>query len=205
MRALANGPLANARWAARSWARLPAGCAAALLTGLVLGGCATVPREVHEPRQYPETKLAAGSVTLELVDSRAAPTSPEARQLLLPADFEAKALGRLQHMLGGRGPALEVIAYVNDGAALEIVDARGAMTRISVKLDFEVKIKDGPQLRRAQAQSSSDVSRDEATPEEINLLLRSTSLDAFDRYWSDAKTTAALNGDLASYGSTQPK
>jgi hypothetical protein len=41
--------------------------------------------------------------------------------------------------------------------------------------------------------------RDEATPEEIALLLRSTSLDAFDRYWADPKTTAALNGDLNAY------
>jgi hypothetical protein len=178
---------------------------AALLVGLIAAGCAAVPREVHEPRQYPETKLSAGSITLEVVDSRPAPTSPEVRQLLLPSDFETAALGRLNRMLGGQGPALEVIAYVNDGAALEIADARGEMTRVSVKLDFEVKVKDGPQLRRAQVESSADLPRDEATPEEISLLLRSTSLDAFDRYWADAKTTTALNGDLASYGGKQAK
>jgi len=181
---------------------------ARLLAGLLfagVAGCASVPREVHEPRPYPETKLSAGSVTLEVVDSRPAPTSPEERQLLLPSDFEATALSRLNRMLGGQGPALEVIAYVNDGAALEIADQRGEMTRISVKLDFEVKVKDGPQLRRATAESSSDLPRNEATPEEINLLLRSTSLDAFDRYWANDKTTTALNGDLASYGSKQAK
>jgi len=179
--------------------------AAALITGLVAVGCAAVPREVHEPRPYPETKLSAGSVTLEVVDSRPAPTSPTDHQLLLPGDFEAAALGRLNRMLGGQGPAIEVIAYVNDGAALEIADARGEMTRVSVKLDFEVKVKDGPQLRRAQVESSSDLPRSEATPEEINLLLRSTSLDAFDRYWADEKTTTALNGDLASYANKPAK
>lgn len=171
----------------------------------VLAGCAGVPREVHEPRHYPEIKLSASSVTLEVVDSRPAPTSPTARQLLLPGDFESNALGRLNLMLNGRGPALDVITYVNDGGAVDITDARGEMTRISVKLDFEVKIKDGPQLRRAQAASSSDLPRDEATPEEINFLLRSTSLDAFDRYWADVKTTTALNGDLAAYSSQQAK
>ena len=170
-----------------------------------LAGCAAVPREVHEPRPYPETKLAASAVTLEMVDSRPAPTSPAERQLLLPGDFEAAALGRLNRMLSGQGPALDVIAYVNDGAAVDITDARGEMTRVSVKLDFEVKVKDGPQLRRAQAASTSDLPRDEATPEEINFVLHATSLDAFDRYWADAKTTAALNGDLAAYGSKHGK
>jgi len=170
-----------------------------------LAGCAAVPREIHEPRQYPESKLSASGITLEVVDSRPAPTSPTARQLLLPADFEASALGRLNGMLGGQGPAIDVIAYVNEGAASDVTDSRGEMTRISVKLDFEVKIKDGPQLRRAQAESSSDLPRDEATPEEINLVLRSTSLDAFDRYWADVKTTAALNGDLAAYAGKQTK
>jgi hypothetical protein len=175
-------------------------------TGLVaLVGCAGVPRAVHEPRPYPEVKLTASAVTLEMVDSRPAPTSPMARQLLLPGDFEASAQGRLNRMLSGQGPALEVIAYVNDGAAVDITDARGEMTRISVKLDFEVKVKDGPQLRRAQAESTSDIPRDEATPEEIDLVLHSTSLDAFDRYWADVKTTNALNGDLAAYSSKQGK
>jgi len=160
---------------------------------------------VHEPRPYPQAKLTASAVTLEMVDSRPAPTSATARQLLLPGDFETSAQGRLNRMLSGQGPALEVIAYVKDGAAIDITDARGEMTRISVKLDFEVKVKDGPQLRRAQAESTSDIPRDEATPEEINLVLHSTSLDAFDRYWADVKTTNALNGDLAAYGNKQGK
>src|SRR5262249_41006988 len=138
--------------------------AASALTACALAACASVPREVHEPRQYPETKLAAGAVSLELVDSRPAPKSAGTRQLLLPADFEATALARLKRMLGGQGPALDVIAYVKDGAAEDITDARGEMTRISVKLDFEVKVKDGPQLRRAQAGSSADLPRDEANP-----------------------------------------
>jgi hypothetical protein len=178
------------------------------LSGLLavsLGACASAPREVHEPRAYPETKLAASVITLEVVDSRAAPTTPGQRQLLLPGDFEAVAQGRVTGMLTGQGPALHVMAAVNGGEAVDITDARGEVTRVSVQLDFEVKVQDGPLLRRGQSQSMSDLPRDEATPEEINLLLRSTSIDAFDRYWADAKTTTALNADLAAYGRQQSK
>jgi hypothetical protein len=170
---------------------------------LLAACCASGPREVHEPRAYPETKLAAGAITLEVVDSRPAPKSPGVRQLLLPGDFEAVAQGRLTRMLTGEGPALQVIAAVNGGEALDLTDSRGELTRVSVQLEFEVKVQEGPLLRRAQSQSSSDLQRDEATPEEINLLLRSTSLAAFDRYWADAKTTTALNQDLAAYGGRQ--
>lgn len=169
------------------------------LAGAWCVACGGVPREVHEPRAYPETKLDAASIALELVDSRPAPQSPTTRQLLLPNDFESTGQQRLSRMLAGQGPALQVIAYVNDGTALDVTDERGEMTRVLVKLEFEVKVKDGPQLRRGRTESSSDLPRDEATPEELALLLRSTSIDAFDRYWADPKTTSALNGDLNAY------
>lgn len=174
-----------------------------LLGGALLAGCAGNPREVHEPRAYPETKLAASAIALELVDARPAPTDPTSRQLLLPGDFEAVTSGRLTRMLSGQGPALQVTASVNGGEALDLTDQRGEVTRVSIALGFEVKVQDGPLLRKAESQSTSDLPRDEATPEELNVLLRSTSLDAFDRYWADPKTTATLNQDLAAYGSQQ--
>jgi hypothetical protein len=182
----------------RSHQRAARGAVQALACAL-LAACASVSREVHEPRVYPETKIDAASMALEVVDSRPAPKSATVRQLLLPSDFESTAQQRLNRMLAGQGPGLQVIAYVNDGTAMDLEDERGEMTRVLIKLEFEVKVKDGPQLRRAQTESSSDLPRDEATPEEIALLLRSTSLDAFDRYWADPKTTAALNGDLNAY------
>jgi hypothetical protein len=175
------------------------------LAGLLLLACAGVPREVHEPRPYPETKLTASSMALEVVDSRPAPPSATTRQLLLPNDFEALGQQRLNGMLAGQGPSLQVIAYVNDSTATDLEDARGEMTRVLVKLEFEVKVQDGPQLRRARSESSSDLPRDEATPEELALLLRTTSLDAFDRYWADPKTTAALNADVAAYSQRAAK
>lgn len=165
----------------------------------VLGACAGTPREVHEPRAYPETKLAASSVALQVIDHRPAPVDPQRRQLLLPADFEAEALRRLTQMLAGQGPALHVTALVNAGDAADLTDSRGELTRVSVALGFEVKVVGGPLLRRSEAQSTADLHRDEVTPEELALLLRSTSLDAFDRYWASAQTTAALNQDLAAF------
>jgi len=79
------------------------------------------------------------------------------------------------------------------------------MTRVSVTLDFEVKVQGGPLLRRAQTQSQSDLRREDATPEEVGFLLNTTALDAFDRYWANPKTSAALNADLAAYGKAKPK
>ena len=41
-----------------------------------------VPREVHEPRVYPATKLQSSHMSLALSDPRPAPTDPTERQLL---------------------------------------------------------------------------------------------------------------------------
>ena len=169
-----------------------------------LGPACRVPREVHEPLAYPDTKISASSLLLEVIDARSAPTSASERQLLLPQDFEATAQARLARMPSGQGPALTVNALVSAADVVELVDARGEMTRVSVTLDFEVKVQAGPLLRRAQTQSHSDLPREEATPEEVNFLLNATALDAFDRYWADPKTSAALNADLAAYGKARP-
>lgn len=168
-----------------------------------LGPACRVPREVHEPLAYPDTKISASSLLLEVIDARSAPSASE-RQLLLPQDFEATALARLARLASGQGPTLTVNALVSAADVLELVDARGEMTRVSITLDFEVKVQAGPLLRRAQTQSHSDLAREEATPEEVNFLLNVTALDAFDRYWADPKTSAALNADLAAYGKARP-
>jgi len=170
---------------------------------VALGAACGVPREVHEPVAYPDTKISASALTLEVIDARSGSTSA-GQQLLLPQDFEATAQGRLARMPSGQGPALTVNALVSAADLIELVDARGEMTRVSVTLDFEVKVQDGPLLRRAQTQSQSDLRREEATPEEVKFLLNATALDAFDRYWANPKTSAALNADLAAYGKAKP-
>jgi hypothetical protein len=173
-----------------------------------LGGALTtacgVPREVHEPLAYPDTKISASSLVLEVIDARSGSTSA-GQQLVLPKDFEATAQARLARLPSGQGPALSVNTLVSAADVIELVDARGEMTRVSVTLDFEVKVQGGPLLRRAQTQSQSDLRREEATHEEVNFLLNATALDAFDRYWANPKTSVALNGDLAAYGKAKPK
>jgi hypothetical protein len=92
-----------------------------------------------------------------------------------------------------------VLVGVAAADELELVDARGEVTRVLVRLQFEVKVKDGPVLRRAESQASADIPRDEASPEEIELVLGATALNAFDRYWANEATLAGLNRDVSAY------
>jgi hypothetical protein len=176
-----------------------------LLSAAVVGlGACSVPREVHEPLHYPEAKIAASTLDLQVSDARPPPRSASQRELTLPADFEATARARLSPLILGQGPKLGVQVAVAHAEAIEIVDARGEMTRVSVTFDFEVSVQGGPTLRRAETHSDSDLPRDEATPEELLFVLRATALDAFDRYWANPATEAALNKDLAAYGKRHP-
>lgn len=168
-----------------------------------LGAC-SVPREVHEPRHYPEAKVAVSVLDLQVSDARPPPSSASERELTLPADFEPTARARLAPLVLGQGPKLTVQVAVAHADAIELVDARGEMTRVSVTLDFQVSVQGGPTLRHAETHSDSDLPRDEATPEEILFVLRATALDAFDRYWANPATEAALNKDLAAYQQRHP-
>jgi hypothetical protein len=172
----------------------------------VLGLCAMlvtacrVPDRVHEPREYPALKIASRSLELRVVDERPANTDPSVRELLLPDDFEARARARLSTQLSGAGPQLRVVVSLAQLEALEIVDARGEMTRVVCRFEVEIGSGDGPVLRRAETQSNADLPRDEATAEEIATVLDATALDAFDRYFADERTLEALNRDLAAQG-----
>jgi hypothetical protein len=175
-----------------------------LVLFLVALGC-RVPREVHEPLEYPKATLAASALTLRLSDPRPAPRGPEQRDLVLPDDFGPSARAHLARLGLSQGPHLIVNASVTRAETRDLVDARGEMTRISVDLAFEIGVSGGPTLRRAETHSESDLPRDEATPEEIALLLRTTALDAFDRYWANPATERALNRDLAAYQARPPR
>ncbi len=59
-------------------------------------------------------------------------------------------------------------------------------------------------MARAESQSSSDLPRDEASPEEVAFLLDATVLDAFDRYWGNAATLKALDRELGAYEQKHP-
>lgn len=170
----------------------------ALGSGLLLAGC-SVPRHVHDPLPYPETKLASSGFELEVIDPRPVAVAPFSQQLTLPNDFEARARRRLTEVIGGEGPPLQVRVTVVAIDELELVDARGEMTRVVVRLNIEVEVEDGPVLGRVEAQSSSDLPREEASADEIALVLEATANNAFDRYWANPATATRLNRELAAY------
>lgn len=169
---------------------------------MIVLGCALPGREVHAPLEYSGSRLACSGIDVEVVDARVAVTdlSPgDTRQLIFPSSFEARARERLGTMVGGEGPELRVVTRVAAADELELVDARGEVTRVVVTLAFDVHVKDGPMLRRAEAQSRSDIPRDEATDDEIAFVLEATARNAFDRYWASATTVNGLNREIAAY------
>lgn len=170
------------------------------LCALLVTAC-RVPERVHEPREYPALKIASGSLELRVVDERPANTDPSVHELLLPGDFEARARARLSAQLAGAGPELRVVVSLAQLEALEIVDARGEMTRVVCRFEVEIGSGSGPVLRRAETQSNADLPRDEATTEEVAAVLDATAVDAFDRYFADERTLEALNRDLAAQAS----
>lgn len=172
------------------WARR-----AAVAVAFVALAC-RVPRGVHEPREYPDVKLSSREITAVVVDARPPGADPTERQLELPASFEQKVQARLASLASGKGSTLGVIVTVAAADELPIVDQRGEMVRVRVRLEFEIKLPDGPVLRRAQAESTSDLPPDEATPEEVAYVLDATAIDAFDRYFADAGVLRALNREL---------
>jgi hypothetical protein len=175
-----------------------------LLTSVVLGTACSVPRRVHDALEYPDVKLDSSGFELDVMDSRPSAALPAVRQLTLPGDFEARSRSRLAPVVGGDGPPLRVLVHVVAADEVELVDARGEMTRVIVRLNIEVKVKDGPVLGRVETQSSSDLPRDEANPDEIAVVLDATALNAFDRYWANPSTAPRLNRELAAYVQRHP-
>ena len=155
-----------------------------------------VSQQVHEPREYPALKIASSALALEVTDARPTHADPSVQELSLPSGFEPRARARLEALLSGAGPELRVVVSVAQLEALELVDARGEMTRVVCRLELEIGA-NGAVLRRAETESHADLPRDEATREEIALLLDSTATDAFDRYFADERTLRAIDRDLA--------
>ncbi len=180
----------------RAWAGSGPGFtgSTALLVALALG--CRVPRQVHEPREYPPIKLQSAEIYSVVVDPREAGRDPTMRQLVLSKDFETKIQERLTALVSGSGVPVGVIVTVAAADELELVDARGEMTRVLVRLELELKLRDGSVVRRAETQSTSDLPRVEATPEEVAFVLDATAIDAFDRYFADAAVLTSLNREL---------
>jgi hypothetical protein len=165
--------------------------------------CHPTPRQVHPTREYPPVKLDSREVNGVVVDSRPKGMDPSVRRLSLPASFDPKVQRRLGALASGVGPPLGVIVKVAAADEEPILDARGPMTRIRVRLELEIKLRSGLVLRRATTESRSDLPPDEATPEEVEFVLDATAIDAFDRYFADADVLAAINRDLAGHSARE--
>lgn len=179
-------------------AALPRRAVFLAVSGALLAlGCHETPRQVHPTREYPPLKLDSREVNGVLVDARPPGTDPTVRRLTLPESFDPKVQARLAALASGVGPPLGVIVTVVAADEEPILDARGPMTRVRVRLELEVKLRSGLVLRRATTESRSDLPPDEATPAEVEYVLDATAIDAFDRYFSDADVLAAINRELA--------
>jgi hypothetical protein len=179
-------------------AALPRRAVLLAVVGTLLAlGCHETPRQVHPTREYPPIKLDSREVNGVVVDARPPAADPVVRRLSLSETFDPKLQARLAALASGVGPPLGVIVTVVAADEEPILDARGPMTRIRVRLELEIKLRSGLVLRRATTESRSDLPPDEATPEEVEFVLESTAIDAFDRYFADAKVLAAINRDLA--------
>jgi hypothetical protein len=174
-----------------------------VITIALITAC-SAPRRVQEPIEYPaDVKLECSTLQLDVVDPRipgAPGSAPGARQLAWPSGFEARAQSHLARITSGQGPALAIAGRVGAADEIELVDSRGEITRINVALHFDVNLAGGPLVRRAEAHSSYDIPRNEATPEEIEIVLDGTALDAFDRYWANPATLTSLNRELVAVG-----
>jgi hypothetical protein len=161
--------------------------------------CHETPRQVHPTREYPAIKLDSREVNGVVVDARVPAADPVVRQLSMPESFDPKVQARLAALGSGVGPPLGVIVTVVAANEEPILDARGPMTRIRVRLELEVKLREGLVLRRANTESRSDLPPDEATPEEVEFVLDATAIDAFDRYFADPDVLTAINRELAAH------
>lgn len=180
-----------------------AAVAAAFVMAVADVGC-RVPRRVHEPREYPALRIQATTLELQLIDPRPSPTQPGTHILSMPSGFEAALRDKLRAQLAGKGPALRVAVTVAAADEIELVDARGEMTRVLVRFDVEVAIEGGPVLIRAETQSTSDLPREEATLEELTIVLEATAHDAFDRYFASEATLERVNREIARHLQRQP-
>ena len=187
-----------------------------LLSLPILAACASG-GPVHEPRTYPEIKIDAAELNLQVLDRRSVqteiPGAPsgmyvgETRHDALPVDksIHQEARQRLARLSSGKGPRLNVQMSIEDATATYSADARGEWTRINVLLVFEARAEDGTPIQKGQSESSSELPSDQATPSEVKAELRSTVLDAFDRYWAAESTLNRLKANWQKYQARHPK
>ncbi len=185
-----------------------------LLVNLALtGACASTPA----PAEYPDTKLTARSLSLDIDDARKglfdtyteAPvmnrneedTYPQA----LPKTFVDKAKQRLAKLSSGRGPKVLVHTEVRRcDVTFYNNEYRGDFVRYDVVLGFKVTTEGGALLDKGSGGLWQELDAAQATSAEMQRVFLETALGAFDKYFASEEVLDAINENLERYLQTHP-
>lgn len=174
----------------------------AVLALILLAGC-RVPREVHRQLPYPDAKVRAKRLLVRRQNTQTEFLSETGKSFSVPQKFFVQAESRLWQVAGERGPDLEVLVSVVRVDEVQLVDARGEISRLEVELEITVQPVGGKALTRGTVESNSDIPRGEGTQQELQFLVLSTALNAFDRFWASEQTVGKINRAMESLGTTR--
>lgn len=184
---------------------------------LVLVGLATHCGVPAQDAEYPELKLRARSLRLDLEETRkeVLETITEVSKLYrneqvtypqpLAPGFEAGARERLDRLTGGSGLELVVVTQTERVDLTFRNDMDGDTVRYDVTLAFRITTTDGKLLQKGKGTSSHELPAKEATPEEMKRVLLVASLNAFDQYFALEDTLERLNGNIDAYLKAHPE
>lgn len=173
----------------------------ALLCSLLLTpACAHNTGSIHSSADYSEFKLDAKSLQLSVGDTRTQDDVPDGQyRLNLPGSFETEASSRIRGMASGQGLDLKLVVKVGRADHANIETQQGERTRVDVALNFELVGPDGTVIKHGTGGAHSEIPVEQASPEEIDKVLRETALSAFDQYWADEDVIERINGNIATY------
>jgi hypothetical protein len=188
--------------------------------GAVVGACLLIMLGVgcgSSQLQYPDVQLRTAGLSEDLVDPRRERVTElsqrpplyrdetETFPLDFPkAEYKAVTAERLARLALGEGPAIQVHTEVRRADVTFLNDYRGDFVRWDVELGFQLTTHSGAALHRGKGVAWLEIPKEEATDEEMRRLLLSTAVDAFDRFFADARTLETINSNLREYNERRP-
>jgi hypothetical protein len=169
------------------------------------------------PAEYPDVKLRATSVQLDLTDPRKNLDMPISEPMRMdrgvedtylqqvPTNFEAWAKEKVEKLISGSGPALRVHVEVRRSDVTFYNDPqRGDFTRYDVVLGFRVTTASGALLDKGRGGAWQELPNEKATPTAMRRLHAQTAVAAFDQYFANEETTETINDNVERYLATHP-
>ncbi len=170
----------------------------------------------HSPAEYPEVKLSAMALELNIQDPRTefyeTVTEPSDETELgeerfaqrLPETFEQKAIQRLEKICSNDGPTLKVEATVKKADAIFRVEQVGKFVRYEVKLSFKVTTESGALLDRGSGTAWQEIPEREMNEANLAKTYEATALEALDNYFADEDVLEKINSQLQRYLAANP-